>query len=164
MLLNRWVVDSPGLVAVALFGVGVLPDKLSAVAVKRATGICIPLCTVDLLDFLVVTAINGSVGRRDIHPVIIFEYDTEMIILISGLATLTPAIPNRSLWWSVDVGVHHIYFVDKYFNDCITRQPGEITPVPQHILHIRPLRRSEEHTSELQSRGHLVCRLLLETK
>src|SRR5207253_9270087 len=26
------------------------------------------------------------------------------------------------------------------------------------------LRRSEEHTSELQSRGHLVCRLLLEKK
>src|SRR5437660_3295260 len=27
-----------------------------------------------------------------------------------------------------------------------------------------PTRRSEEHTSELQSRGHLVCRLLLEKK
>src|SRR5207253_10510441 len=27
-----------------------------------------------------------------------------------------------------------------------------------------PLGRSEEHTSELQSRGHLVCRLLLEKK
>src|SRR5207253_7541158 len=27
-----------------------------------------------------------------------------------------------------------------------------------------PLWRSEEHTSELQSRGHLVCRLLLEKK
>src|SRR5439155_18760315 len=27
-----------------------------------------------------------------------------------------------------------------------------------------PERRSEEHTSELQSRGHLVCRLLLEKK
>src|SRR5439155_9831986 len=27
-----------------------------------------------------------------------------------------------------------------------------------------PSRRSEEHTSELQSRGHLVCRLLLEKK
>src|SRR5690625_6912231 len=26
------------------------------------------------------------------------------------------------------------------------------------------LKRSEEHTSELQSRGHLVCRLLLENK
>src|SRR6266702_8694295 len=28
----------------------------------------------------------------------------------------------------------------------------------------RHSRRSEEHTSELQSRGHLVCRLLLEKK
>src|SRR5207253_6098637 len=28
----------------------------------------------------------------------------------------------------------------------------------------RPDKRSEEHTSELQSRGHLVCRLLLEKK
>src|SRR5437870_5017427 len=28
----------------------------------------------------------------------------------------------------------------------------------------RPRSRSEEHTSELQSRGHLVCRLLLEKK
>src|SRR5437870_8073899 len=28
----------------------------------------------------------------------------------------------------------------------------------------RSLQRSEEHTSELQSRGHLVCRLLLEKK
>src|SRR6266508_6558696 len=27
-----------------------------------------------------------------------------------------------------------------------------------------PVWRSEEHTSELQSRGHLVCRLLLEKK
>src|SRR5437870_6617708 len=29
---------------------------------------------------------------------------------------------------------------------------------------LRGDRRSEEHTSELQSRGHLVCRLLLEKK
>src|SRR5690625_6093121 len=28
----------------------------------------------------------------------------------------------------------------------------------------REVQRSEEHTSELQSRGHLVCRLLLEKK
>src|SRR5439155_25490995 len=31
-------------------------------------------------------------------------------------------------------------------------------------FHWGPKRRSEEHTSELQSRGHLVCRLLLEKK
>src|SRR5690625_6851006 len=29
---------------------------------------------------------------------------------------------------------------------------------------VENIRRSEEHTSELQSRGHLVCRLLLEKK
>src|SRR5690625_6774386 len=29
---------------------------------------------------------------------------------------------------------------------------------------VKRLGRSEEHTSELQSRGHLVCRLLLEKK
>src|SRR5690625_5448558 len=32
------------------------------------------------------------------------------------------------------------------------------------ILGMGDVLRSEEHTSELQSRGHLVCRLLLETK
>src|SRR6266508_6124679 len=37
---------------------------------------------------------------------------------------------------------------------------------PEHLLLARGERgeRSEEHTSELQSRGHLVCRLLLEKK
>src|SRR3989442_1902563 len=37
------------------------------------------------------------------------------------------------------------------------------TPKKSRIL-ARPARRSEEHTSELQSRPHLVCRLLLEKK
>src|SRR5690625_6709416 len=32
--------------------------------------------------------------------------------------------------------------------------------IKRKVIHIR----SEEHTSELQSRGHLVCRLLLEKK
>src|SRR5437870_9036551 len=31
-------------------------------------------------------------------------------------------------------------------------------------VQVQPRLRSEEHTSELQSRGHLVCRLLLEKK
>src|SRR5439155_26515967 len=38
---------------------------------------------------------------------------------------------------------------------------------PADLAHTRASRcpdRSEEHTSELQSRGHLVCRLLLEKK
>src|SRR5207253_4603985 len=35
---------------------------------------------------------------------------------------------------------------------------------PPHREKCRRSTRSEEHTSELQSRGHLVCRLLLEKK
>src|SRR5690625_6078259 len=35
---------------------------------------------------------------------------------------------------------------------------------PAHAICLSGQRRSEEHTSELQSRGHLVCRLLLEKK
>src|SRR3989442_11685474 len=45
-------------------------------------------------------------------------------------------------------------------NDLVKMVWGpDVTPVQYAIL-----RRSEEHTSELQSRPHLVCRLLLEKK
>src|SRR2546429_3566644 len=38
------------------------------------------------------------------------------------------------------------------------------TTVPALIVSVDWVKRSEEHTSELQSRLHLVCRLLLEKK
>src|SRR5207253_8247201 len=37
-------------------------------------------------------------------------------------------------------------------------------PLGQAGQYLQQVLRSEEHTSELQSRGHLVCRLLLEKK
>src|SRR3989442_10406377 len=43
----------------------------------------------------------------------------------------------------------------------VDRSPQEIRVVDIALL---PRHRSEEHTSELQSRPHLVCRLLLEKK
>src|SRR5436305_7690400 len=43
------------------------------------------------------------------------------------------------------------------------RRPQAHPVQSAHPLHA-PQRRSEEHTSELQSRPHLVCRLLLEKK
>src|SRR5690625_6872061 len=53
--------------------------------------------------------------------------------------------------------------------DDIKNLPNELTDfvdqdnVPDNLLILRNQSiRSEEHTSELQSRGHLVCRLLLE--
>src|SRR3712207_8243332 len=41
---------------------------------------------------------------------------------------------------------------------------GLRVPEPQHGRGRQPFDRSEEHTSELQSRQYLVCRLLLEKK
>src|SRR5690625_6865081 len=45
---------------------------------------------------------------------------------------------------------------------CSLRQTSQGTQ--QFGVHCSICLRSEEHTSELQSRGHLVCRLLLEKK
>src|SRR5207253_6835788 len=49
-----------------------------------------------------------------------------------------------------------------------SRVPGGVPRGPGRPARFRLRRyeigRSEEHTSELQSRGHLVCRLLLEKK
>src|SRR5690625_6428012 len=40
--------------------------------------------------------------------------------------------------------------------------PGGISNIENGTGYVAGIVRSEEHTSELQSRGHLVCRLLLE--
>src|SRR5690242_21600513 len=45
----------------------------------------------------------------------------------------------------------------------VVLEPGESVLDPRCVGH-RIDRRSEEHTSELQSHGNLVCRLLLEKK
>src|SRR3712207_7306655 len=47
------------------------------------------------------------------------------------------------------------------FERCV---PHALFSVPQGSCNVRRVRRSEEHTSELQSRQYLVCRLLLEKK
>src|SRR3989449_11045511 len=54
--------------------------------------------------------------------------------------------------------------------ECAVLEPGGTLsflgkkPAPEEARHRELLERSEEHTSELQSRLHLVCRLLLEKK
>src|SRR5439155_25498066 len=49
-----------------------------------------------------------------------------------------------------------LHFADFLGNGCLAQLDARARLVDQI--------RSEEHTSELQSRGHLVCRLLLEKK
>src|SRR2546427_3727546 len=46
----------------------------------------------------------------------------------------------------------------------VEAEPNEYTPRPVVAGATRDGRRSEEHTSELQSQSNLVCRLLLEKK
>src|SRR2546422_3552715 len=53
-----------------------------------------------------------------------------------------------------------IYFVFPNFQNCSAFPPNVASCTSVACW----LRRSEEHTSELQSRLHLVCRLLLEKK
>src|SRR5438876_8673536 len=48
--------------------------------------------------------------------------------------------------------------VQDVFSELTRQGPGA------SVQEIRPVQRSEEHTSELQSPVHLVCRLLLEKK
>src|SRR5690625_6967140 len=51
---------------------------------------------------------------------------------------------------------------DHYYHHKKSRQAH--MSLSTFFISLRLLYRSEEHTSELQSRGHLVCRLLLEKK
>src|SRR5690625_5533949 len=67
------------------------------------------------------------------------------IALVLGLAfALLKMVPLKIISWPVN-------FVLEFVRN---------TPLLVQLYFLR----SEEHTSELQSRGHLVCRLLLEKK
>src|SRR5690625_7039225 len=63
--------------------------------------------------------------------------------------------------------VSHVFFIDAVLRNTLVQMgiPGEHA-VKRVLAHSEKSAayRSEEHTSELQSRGHLVCRLLLEKK
>src|SRR2546429_7344576 len=49
-------------------------------------------------------------------------------------------------------------------DDAVPERPDNAFARRVHPFRVLPAERSEEHTSELQSRLHLVCRLLLEKK
>src|SRR5690625_6503437 len=60
--------------------------------------------------------------------------------------------------------IRHVVFF-KYFHIIVCKFPLFFFKCSiYNIPRVKDILRSEEHTSELQSRGHLVCRLLLEKK
>src|SRR3712207_9015944 len=60
-------------------------------------------------------------------------------------------------------GKGNAHFVSSTFQAPKFAQDGEMGEFRELVLELKLLR-SEEHTSELQSRQYLVCRLLLEKK
>src|SRR5690625_4020954 len=58
----------------------------------------------------------------------------------------------------------HIFFVGFVFSMIFAHAAVIIPSLTGKMVPYSNYFRSEEHTSELQSRGHLVCRLLLEKK
>src|SRR3712207_8162877 len=73
--------------------------------------------------------------------------------------------PYTTLFRSVRGNVHRSTLPDGPPHDTLTGVRSRVSHRPPTEGTLRRLeRRSEEHTSELQSRQYLVCRLLLEKK
>src|SRR2546422_4423177 len=88
--------------------------------------------------------ITGMVGSSNPITILMVE-DSEEDIELTLRGLERAKLQNRI--WTVRDGVEALAFLRR-------EAPYEAAPRP----------RSEEHTSELQSRLHLVCRLLLEKK
>src|SRR5437660_3676350 len=75
--------------------------------------------------------------------------------------TKTTLFPYTTLFRSITSGE-----LIAYLENPLSYRGNKKGPPNLHEIQISHLTddRSEEHTSELQSRGHLVCRLLLEKK
>src|SRR2546425_6165550 len=84
----------------------------------------------------------------------------DSVALLHALTTLAPAWGLRLHALHVDHGLR----VDSARDAKVVRRLGERFGVPVEVVAVTVERRSEEHTSELQSLAYLVCRLLLEKK
>src|SRR5690625_7182903 len=80
---------------------------------------------------------------------------------ITSIATLSlhDALP---IYMTTDLLGYPARSIGRRMTPEVVHIPANAT-VGQALARVRA-QRSEEHTSELQSRGHLVCRLLLEKK
>src|SRR5690625_6996052 len=91
--------------------------------------------------------------------------DDELSFYFPVMAIIATFLSFLILFLFISVLVTFILRTNKLIELIKGKQQSKGEPkasTPLTILGI--LLRSEEHTSELQSRGHLVCRLLLEKK
>src|SRR5947209_14054414 len=81
------------------------------------------------------------------------SYSDYFFFLMIRRPPTSTLFPYTTLFRSVCLGT-------KEEGPIVSQMVQEITRIPSQDFHVR----SEEHTSELQSRQYLVCRLLLEKK
>src|SRR5690625_3146764 len=94
--------------------------------------------------------------------VLVGEHNLENILAAISAAKLSGATNEgiRDVLTTFTGVKHRLQFVKKV-NDRLFYNDSKATNI---LATQKALSRSEEHTSQLQSRGHLVCRLLLEKK
>src|SRR5690554_7434516 len=98
----------------------------------------------------------GRLFGQQIHPLIFQHVEILKLVL-----TLTASEPWKDAEQTVTL------LIGCAFNTILMAQVGLIQQTHTTVVELAQesmLFRSEEHTSELQSRPHLVCRLLLEKK
>src|SRR5690625_4875889 len=99
-----------------------------------------------------VETVNKDVKTLHIDEATDYVNEIDVMILCGGSATDLPdqAPAFARLFTTVDSYDTHA-LIPEYFE--------KVDKVSKENNHVNIISRSEEHTSELQSRGHLVCRL-----
>src|SRR5690625_5593869 len=107
----------------------------------------------------------AQVERRDPHEPEYLQAVNEIIQSIWPFIESRPQYHDPGLLWRLIEAERIIQFRVSWVDDQGQTRVNRAFRV-QHNSALGPYKggRSEEHTSELQSRGHLVCRLLLEKK
>src|SRR5690625_8027644 len=108
---------------------------------------------IKILDAIVFEDVDGLMNL--LLQIVIVKSDVDRFVLYEDLEHFFYVYVAKDVS-QIDIGI--------LFNDIlsVTHKHGLI--MPNDFIMLAKSMRSEEHTSELQSRGHLVCRLLLEKK
>src|SRR5690625_5591673 len=115
------------------------------------------------MEFTAVPSVSPAAPERAAR-----RKGTQAVLEVRGKTRLSPRLLRVTLGGEQYSELRRNHHTDAYVKLLIASEESGLLP-PYDLDAIRAsapehLPRSEEHTSELQSRGHLVCRLLLEKK